>query len=112
MKYHFNNTNFKFMKTFKAALILLIFLLPHMKQQSRASDQAELETKNNMSYYQRRGLEDAQHEQELEVKSKAEEHTFWEEQKKYEKELKKNDRRAHRAYLQNKRGLCSAPQLL
>jgi hypothetical protein len=29
-----------------------------------------------MSYYQRRGLEDAQHEQELEVKSKAEEHTF------------------------------------
>jgi hypothetical protein len=34
-----------------------------------------------MSYYQRRGLEDAQHEQELEVKSKAEEHTFWEEQK-------------------------------
>jgi hypothetical protein len=44
-------------------------------QQSRASDQAELETKNNMSYYQRR-LEDAQHEQELEVKSKAEEHTF------------------------------------
>jgi hypothetical protein len=27
-----------------------------------------------MSYYQRRGLEDAQHE--LEVKSKAEEHTF------------------------------------
>jgi hypothetical protein len=45
-------------------------------QQSRASDQAELETKNNMSYYQRRGLEDAQHEQELEVKSKREEHTF------------------------------------
>jgi hypothetical protein len=29
-----------------------------------------------MSYYQRRGLEDAQHEQELEVKSKTEEHTF------------------------------------
>jgi hypothetical protein len=80
-------------------------------QQSRASDQAELETKNNMSYYQRRGLEDAQHEQELEVKSKTEEHTFWEEQKQYEKELKKNDRRAHRAYLQGKRGLC-APQLL
>jgi hypothetical protein len=43
-------------------------------QQSRASDQAELETKI-MSYYQRRGLEDAQHEQELEVKSKAEEHS-------------------------------------
>jgi hypothetical protein len=73
MKYHTNNTNFKFMKTFKAALILLIFsFLPHMTaQQSRASDQAELETKNNMSYYQRRGLEDAQHEQELEVKSKS-----------------------------------------
>jgi hypothetical protein len=44
-----------------------------------SSDQAELETKNNMSY-QRRGLEDAQHEQELEVKSKAEETYLWEEQ--------------------------------
>jgi hypothetical protein len=53
--------------------------------------------------YQRRGLEDAQHEQELEVKSKAEETYLWEEQKQYEKELKKNDRRAHRAYLQGKK---------
>jgi hypothetical protein len=62
-----------------------------------------------MSYYQRRGLEDAQHEQELEVKKKAEEHMLGR-TKKYEKELKKNDRRAHRAYLQGKkRGLCSAP---
>jgi hypothetical protein len=93
------------MKTFKAALILIIFsFAPHMKaQQSKASDQAQLETKNSMSYYQRRGLEDTQHEQELEVKSKAEERTFWEEQKQYEKELKKNDRRAHRAYLQGKK---------
>jgi hypothetical protein len=33
-----------------------------------------------MSYYQRRGLEDAQHEQELEVKSK-QRNIFWEEQK-------------------------------
>jgi hypothetical protein len=43
MKYHTNNTNFKFMKTFKAALILLIFaFVPHMTaQQSRASDQAD-----------------------------------------------------------------------
>jgi hypothetical protein len=64
------------MKTFKAALLLFFFFAPHMKHaQSRASDQARLETKNNMSY-QRRGLEDAQHEQELEVKSKTEEHTF------------------------------------
>jgi hypothetical protein len=55
-----------------------------------------------MSYYQRRGLEDAQHEQELEVKSKAEEHTFWEEQK-IRKGIKENDRRAHRAYLQGKK---------
>jgi uncharacterized membrane protein YvbJ len=48
-----------------------------------------------MSYYQRRGLEDAQHEQELEVKSKSRGTYLWEEQKQYEKELKKNDRRAH-----------------
>jgi hypothetical protein len=36
------------------------------------------------------------------LRLKAEEHTF-EEQKQYEKELKKNDRRAHRAYLQGKK---------
>ncbi|MFT7396542.1 MAG: hypothetical protein ACI96G_001298 [Flavobacterium sp.] len=105
MKYYSNKTNFKFMKTFKATLILLIFsFAPHMNaQQPGPSDQVELETKNSVSYYQRRGLEDAQHEQELEVKSKVEEHTFWEEQKQYEKELKENDRRAHRAYLQGKK---------
>jgi hypothetical protein len=65
-----------------------------------------------MSYYQRRGLEDAQHEQELEVKSKSRGTYLWEEQKQYEKELKKNDRRAHRAYLQGKkRGLCRTTPL-
>jgi hypothetical protein len=105
MKYYCTNTNFKIMKTVKVALILLIFSFgPHMKaQQSRASDQGQVETKSRMPYYQQRGLEDAQHEQELEVKSKAEEYTFWQEQRQYEKELKKNDRRAHRAYLQGKK---------
>jgi hypothetical protein len=42
-----------------------------------------------MSYYQRRGLEDAQHEQELEVKTSREHHVL---EKKIRKELKKNDK--------------------
>jgi hypothetical protein len=39
----------------------------------------------------------------LRLKVKAEEHTFWEEQK-YEKELKKNDRRAHQRIFKVKEG--------
>ncbi|SEA96962.1 hypothetical protein SAMN05443667_113133 [Flavobacterium gillisiae] len=93
------------MKTVKAALLLLIFsFVPNVNaQQARVSNDTQVETKHSVSYYQQRGLEDAQYEQKFEAKSKTEERTFWEEQKQYEKELKKNDRRGHRAYLQGKK---------
>ena len=93
------------MKTIKAALILMIFsFVPNVNaQEARVNHDTKVETKHSVSYYQQRGLEDAQYEQKFEAKSKTEERTFWEEQKQYEKELKKNDRRAHRAYLQGKK---------
>ncbi|MEZ7503623.1 hypothetical protein [Flavobacterium sp. Arc2] len=93
------------MKTVKALLILIIFsFLPNANaQKARVTNDTEVETKHSVSYYEQRGLEDALYEQQFEAKSKTEERAFWEEQKKYEKELKKNDRRAHRAYLQGKK---------
>jgi uncharacterized protein YwqG len=92
------------MKTVKAVLILIIFsFVPNVNaQKARVSNDTQVETKHSVSYYQQRGLEDAKYEQQFEAKSKTEERAFWEEQKQYEKELKKNDRRAHRAYVQGK----------
>jgi hypothetical protein len=105
MKYYSNNTNFKFMKTFKAALILIIFsFLPHVNaQKARIINDTEVETKHGVSYYQQRGLEDALDEQQFEVKSKTEERAFWEEQKQYEKDLKQENRRGYKVYIQGKK---------
>jgi hypothetical protein len=93
------------MKTVKALLILMIFyFLPNVNaQKARITNDTEVETNHSISYYEQRGLEDAQYERQFEVKSKTEEQAFWEEQKQYEKGLKRNDSRAHRAYLQGKR---------
>jgi hypothetical protein len=55
-------------------------------------------------------FEDAQYEQSL--KQKETEERLLGGTKQYEKELKKNDRRAHRAYSSKKRRLCSAPRPL
>ena len=93
------------MKTVKSILVLMIFcFLPKVNaQESGFNQDTKVQTKNELSYYQQRGLEDAQHEQQFKVKSKNEERVFWKEQKQYEKELRKNNRRAYNAYLQGKK---------
>lgn len=93
------------MKTVKSILVLMIFcFLPKVNaQESGFNQDTKVQTKNELSYYQQRGLEDAQHEQQFKVKSKNEERVFWKEQKQYEKELRKNNRRAYNAYLQSKK---------
>jgi hypothetical protein len=93
------------MKTIKALLIITISsFLPNVNaQEAKASHDAQVETKHSVSYYQERGAEDAQYELKFEAKTKSEEQVFWNEQKEYEKELKRNNRRAYRAYLQGKR---------
>jgi hypothetical protein len=55
------------------------------------------------SYYEKRALEDAKYEQEFNAVNENEEEAFWEEQKDYEKDLKKRDRKAYRAYIKGKR---------
>ncbi|WP_243698814.1 hypothetical protein [Flavobacterium sandaracinum] len=93
------------MKTVKSILTLLIFcFLPNVNaQESGFNQDTKVQTKHELSYYQQRGIEDAQHEQQFKVKSKAEEREFWKEQKQYEKELRKKNRRAYHAYLQGKK---------
>ncbi|SFW15441.1 hypothetical protein [Cellulophaga fucicola] len=58
--------------------------------------------KEKLSYYEQRAKEDAAYEQSTEVVTEGEEE-FWEEQKAYEKDLKKRDRKAYRAYMKGKR---------
>jgi hypothetical protein len=56
-----------------------------------------------LSYYEQRAREDAGYEQSLAIETEAEESDFWEDQQAYEKELKKRDRKAYRAYMKGKR---------
>lgn len=58
---------------------------------------------NKITYYQERGAEDAKFELAFTAKTKAEEKAFWKEQKAYEKELKKKNRKAYRAYIASKK---------
>jgi len=55
------------------------------------------------SYYEKRAEEDAKFEQQFSAKSKVEEETFWEDQKSYENNLKKEDKKAYRAYMKGKK---------
>lgn len=67
---------------------------------------SKVETQNSIdkkSYYQKRAEEDAKFEQQFSAKTKAEEETFWNEQKNYENELKQNDKKAYKAYMKGKR---------
>lgn len=64
----------------------------------------ETENKNEkMSYYEQRAREDAKYEQELNANEAENETAFWDSQQAYEKDLKKRDRKAYRAYMRGKR---------
>lgn len=55
-----------------------------------------------LSYYEQRAREDAQYEQSLALEED-EAADFWKDQERYEKELKKKDRSAYKAYMKGKR---------
>jgi hypothetical protein len=69
------------------------------------SQEDKVETKNEaiVSYYEKRGKEDAAFEQSITVEEKQDEAAFWAEQKAYEKELKRKDKKAYRAYMRGKK---------
>lgn len=75
-------------------------------QAQEVQAEAEINSRNGsdkLSYYHKRGAEDAQYELRFEAKTKSEEKAFWKEQKAYEKELKERDRKAYRAYIASKK---------
>ncbi|MET6991197.1 hypothetical protein [Sediminicola arcticus] len=56
-----------------------------------------------LSYYEQRAQQDATYEQELRTENEEEAEEFWEDQQAYEKDLKKRDKRAYKAYMKGKR---------
>jgi hypothetical protein len=85
----------------KLALITVLgFSVLVSAQESKTENTTKI---NKESYYQKRALEDAQYEQQFDAESKTDEDTFWKDQKQYEKDLKKRDREAYRAYIKEKK---------
>ena len=80
---------------FLIALVVLFSLTTVVAQEEK------VEKKDKLSYYEDRGAQDASYEQSLEVE-KEEEADFWKGQEQYEKDLKKRDRKAYRAYMKGK----------
>jgi hypothetical protein len=86
-------------------LILLFtfgFLTNVQSQETKATYSSELKSKNNLSYYQTKGEQDAELEKKFKASSRSEERAFWKEQEQYEKNLKKENKRAYRVYVQSK----------
>ncbi len=79
------------------SLLSLLFITVGAFAQEKDTDE-----KDSPSYYEQRGMEDAEYEQSLQL-AEAEEEEFWEEQKAYERKLKKRNRKAYKAYLKGKR---------
>ncbi|RKR13494.1 hypothetical protein CLV91_2214 [Maribacter vaceletii] len=66
------------------------------------AQETETSKDKKISYYEQRAKEDAAYEQSTKI-TVEEEEEFWEDQKAYEKNLKKRDRKAYRAYMRGKR---------
>jgi len=90
------------MKFFKTPIFILAICLSFAinAQNTEASNETTLD---KTSYYQKRAAEDAKYEQQFSTENKTEEEAFWEDQEAYEKELKRKDRKAYRAYMKGKR---------
>lgn len=90
------------MKTIKITwmLVTLFSSVVVMGQDTKTS---EGNKQDKASYYEMRAKEDAKYEQQFNGDTTTEEETFWKDQKNYEKELKRRDRAAYRAYMQGKR---------
>lgn len=98
------------MKTIKTvfALLFLGTMTITYAQEARVESRVSVSNSSDkLSYYQKRGAEDAKFELTFTAKTKAEEKAFWKEQKAYEKELKERDRKAYRAYIASKKDVYS-----
>jgi hypothetical protein len=94
------------MKTIKTISAILFFgaLANLNAQEAKLSEETEVNTnQEKLSYYEKRGAEDANYEVQFKAESKRGEASFWNEQENYERELKEGNRRAYRAYMQGKK---------
>jgi hypothetical protein len=89
------------MKTIKA---LMLFFICAVYGTVNAQEQNQSDEKDDkQSYYEKRAYEDAKFEQQFKPENENEETKFWNDQEQYEKDLKKRDRKAYRAYMRGKR---------
>lgn len=92
------------MKTIKLIMAFLFLGTAANVQAQQTAVKSETNAPTaKMSYYEKRGAEDAQFELAFTAKTKAEEKAFWKEQKAYEKQLKVKNRKAYRAYIASKK---------
>ena len=92
------------MKTIQSLFLVLAFtvMTTAEAQTTKVNAKTQVEVKNTNAYYQQKAREDARIEQEFRAESKREEKVFWNQQKEYEKNLKSQDRRAYRVYIEAK----------
>lgn len=84
------------MKSFLLLLLSFTFLSSFgLKAQDLSSDLS--------TYYQVRAKEDAAYEQSVKFKDNADEEDFWKDQKRYEKELKRRNKKAFVVYMNSKK---------
>lgn len=99
------------MKTIKTVLVLLFLgtIASVRAQEARVEGETNSYAHSDkITYYQKRGAEDANYELTFKAKTKAEEKAFWKEQKAYEKELKERNKRAYHAYVAGKQDVYTA----
>ena len=82
---------------FAIGYILLIFSTTLAAQENNDSD-----TMDKESYYEQLSRQDAAFEQSLDLANEDDEKDIWKDQKKYEKDLRKRDKEAYRAYMKGK----------
>jgi V8-like Glu-specific endopeptidase len=90
------------MKTKKFTLTIVALCCSYMIF-AQSTEASNVSKQDKTSYYEMRAKEDAKYEQQLRTDSKEEDEDFWKEQKDYEKELKRRDRVAYRAYMRGKK---------
>ena len=84
---------------FFTTLLALIFSTA-LTAQEKETQHTELDRD---SYYEQRAREDAEYEQALAMRNEEDEKDFWKDQERYEKDLRKRDKKAYRAYMKGKR---------
>ncbi|HMB99537.1 MAG TPA: hypothetical protein VKN14_00715 [Flavobacteriaceae bacterium] len=90
------------MKTIKIVIFIIAISISFLAQAQ------DFETSNKtqidkQSYYKQRAEEDAKFEQQFNAETETDEKAFWKEQKNYERNLKRKDKKAYKAYMKGKR---------